>query len=115
MKQIKISKLIINKSKFFGHLYQIDKLEEIKEILNSHKKLYKKANHHCYAIKINQEEIAKSDGEVGHPGRILLKTLKQNNLNTHCLIVSRVFGGVKLGPAGVARAFRECARLLLKQ
>ena len=112
MQEIKSSKLIVNKSKFFGHLYNIENLDEIKILINKHKKNYKKANHHCYAAIINQEEIAKSGGEVGHPGKVLLQVLKNNNLNNHCIIVSRVFGGIKLGQGGVARAFRECANQL---
>ncbi|MCK5107279.1 MAG: YigZ family protein [Nanoarchaeota archaeon] len=122
MQEIKSSKLIVNKSKFFGHLYNIDNLDEIKGILNQQKKNYKKANHHCYAVLLDKkdqninikEEIAKSDGEVGHPGKVLLQILKDNNLNNHCVIVSRIFGGINLGPGGVSRAFRECGQLLTK-
>jgi len=112
MQELKTSKLIIDKSKFYGHIYNVSNIEEIKEILNQQKKKYKKANHHCYASILDQEEIAKSYGEVGHPGKVILQVLKNNNLTNHCIIISRVFGGIKLGPGGVARAFRECANLL---
>ena len=112
MQELKTSKLIVDKSKFYGHLYNIDNVDEIKILINKHKKIYKKANHHCYAAILNQEELAKGDGEVGHPGKVILQILKNNNLTNHCIIISRVFGGVKLGSGGVARAFRECANLL---
>jgi len=115
MQEIKSSKLIVNKSKFFGHLYQINNIDEIKILINKHKKIYKKANHHCYTVILNGEEIVKNDGEVGHPGKVLLQILKKHQLNNHCIIVSRMFGGIKLGPSGVAKAFKNCANQLFNQ
>ena len=53
-------------------------------------------------------EKAKDDGEVGHPGRLMLDLLRRDDLEGG-LLVSRVFGGVKLGVGGVSRAFREAA------
>jgi putative IMPACT (imprinted ancient) family translation regulator len=48
-----------------------------------------------------------ADGEIGSPGRALAEVMERKNLCSHVLIVSRIFGGIKLGPAGVARAFRK--------
>ena len=42
---------------------------------------------------------------MGHPGRVLLELLRREDLEGG-LLVSRVFGGVKLGVGGVSRAFR---------
>jgi putative IMPACT (imprinted ancient) family translation regulator len=115
MQEIKKSKLKINKSKFYGHLYNINNLDEIKNIIKKHKKKYKKANHHCLAAISGKEYIFKNDGEVGHPGKIILQIMQENKLNNHCIIISRIFGGIKLGPGGVSRSFKECAKLLLKK
>jgi putative IMPACT (imprinted ancient) family translation regulator len=52
-------------------------------------------------------EYTKDDGEVGHPGKVLMELLRSNGLDTHVLVVSRIFGGVKLGIGGVSRAFRS--------
>ncbi|MCK5346187.1 MAG: YigZ family protein, partial [Candidatus Heimdallarchaeota archaeon] len=68
------------------------------------------ANHHCYAIRCQSVEKSKDDGEVGHPGRVLSELLKKHDLDSHMLIVSRIFGGVKLGVGGVSRAFREAGQ-----
>ncbi len=108
------SKLIVNKSKFYGHIYTIEDIKEIKNLIDNHKKEYKKANHHCCAAIVNEEKLTKNNGEVGYPGKVILQTLKESNLNSHCIIVSRIFGGIKLGPGGVSRAFRDCTRLLTK-
>jgi len=111
MKELSAIKYEVKKSRFFAHLYLIESEEDVAEINRIHRKLYKKAAHHCYASRFESADTKDStfgsDGEVGHPGRVLLDVLVQNDLKNHCLVVSRIFGGVKLGPAGVSRAFRE--------
>jgi putative IMPACT (imprinted ancient) family translation regulator len=111
MKKISAIKLIEKKSRFYSYLYDIDKESEIETIIKIHRKKYKKANHHCYGLYIKSKnkniEVSKDDGEVGHPGKALLEILKKHNLNHHALVVSRIFGGIKLGVGGVTRAFRE--------
>jgi putative IMPACT (imprinted ancient) family translation regulator len=112
MKELAAGKFVERRSRFYAHLYFIDSLDEIDIIIKTHKRLYKKANHHCYATRIisndlKTSEFFKDDGEVGHPGKVLLELLIKNNLKHHMLIVSRIFGGIKLGVGGVSRAFRD--------
>ncbi|HJJ30375.1 MAG TPA: YigZ family protein [Methanocorpusculum sp.] len=97
------------KSKFYAHLYEVDSAEDVAEVRELHDKLYKKAAHHCYAVVCRDFSESKADGEVGSPGRVLAEILARHDLSSHVLIVSRLFGGIKLGPAGVARSFREAA------
>jgi putative IMPACT (imprinted ancient) family translation regulator len=120
MRELAAIKYIVNRSRFFAHLYEIKDQINIKEILKYHKKKYKKSNHHCYALIIKIEnkeesiELYKDDGEVGHPGRILLDLLKKYNFKNHALVVSRVYGGINLGVGGVARAFRKSGESVIK-
>ena len=107
IREVSVVRLDEKKSKFYAHLYEIDTPEDITTIRDMHIKLYKKAAHHCYAAVCGTFSDSRSDGEVGSPGRVLLEIMTHHNLNSHVLIVSRIFGGIKLGPAGVARAFRE--------
>lgn len=112
MKQLAAGKLIVKKSKFYAHLYQISSTQDITKIIEDHHTTYSNANHHCYAIYYCDEKGSCSkefqhDGEVGHPGKVLLQLLDQHNLTCHALVVSRVFGGIKLGVGGVSRAFRK--------
>jgi putative IMPACT (imprinted ancient) family translation regulator len=107
------SKIIVNKSKFFGYLYEIKDLDEIKKILEEVFLKNKKFCHVCYGVFFDQKEIFKNNGEVGQPGKILLNILKQNKLNKHILIVARIHGGIKLGPAGVGKAFKEAGKKCL--
>ena len=119
MKELAVGKYIVKKSRFYTHLYQIDDQSEIEQILKSHRTSYKKANHHCYALLLstkNQEIIEKSydDGEVGHPGKVLLEILKSNKYDHHFIVVSRIFGGIKLGVGGVSKSFKEAANATIQ-
>lgn len=109
MKELSAVKLTVKRSRFFAHLYSLDSPSETDGILKIHRREYKKACHHCYAVRFldGGVEMFKDDGEVGHPGRVLMEILEKHDLNKHALIVSRIFGGVKLGVGGVSRAFRE--------
>ncbi len=85
-------------------------LDEATAIVAGRKKAHHKARHHCWACRLRDEdgrivEQARDDGEVGRPGMILLEQLRRDDLEG-VIVVSRFFGGVKLGPAGVGRAFR---------
>ena len=77
MEELNGVKLVVQRSRFFAHLYKLDSGDDINEILKVHRRKYKKANHHCYAILFDKNETAKDDGEVGHPGKVLLEILKK--------------------------------------
>ena len=113
MEELSVVKLVVHRSRFFAHLYEIEDDSEVALIIRMHRQRYKKANHHCYAVRLSSSstdtiiESWKDDGEIAHPGRILLDILKRHHLTSHILVVSRIFGGIKLGAGGVGRAFRE--------
>ena len=120
MEELSAFKHVETRSRFFAHLYRIDSMGEIDLIQKSHKRLYKKANHHCFALRFRDAsgemvEYSKDDGEVGHPGKSLLEMMRKSNLNSHVLMVSRVFGGVKLGVGNVTRAFRTAGGSAISQ
>ncbi len=99
------------KSKFYAYLYEVHSDEEFQAILKEQRRMYRKAVHHCWAYRIEDggkmEEKSKDDGEVGHPGKVILDMMRHRELKDRAIIVSRVFGGVKLGVGGVSRAFRK--------
>jgi putative IMPACT (imprinted ancient) family translation regulator len=114
MQELAASKFIEKKSRFYTHLYKISSFSEVEIILKNHRLLYKNANHHCYAYIFmdKKNQIIKkfyNDGEVGSPGKILLEILRKYQLNQHLIIISRVFGGIKLGVGGVRRAFKTAS------
>ncbi len=106
-------KATVERSRFFAVVFPAGKEEDVLAAVKAAKGEHRKANHHCWAFRGRDGsgalvERSKDDGEVGHPGRLLLELLRRDNLEGG-LLVSRVFGGVKLGVGGVSRAFREAA------
>ncbi len=106
------------RSRFYAAAVPAATLDEVKQELATRKKKYHKARHHCWACRVRDEngqvvEQARDDGEVGRPGMKLLELLRQHDLEG-MLVVSRIFGGIKLGPGGVGRAFRDAALGALK-
>jgi putative IMPACT (imprinted ancient) family translation regulator len=106
-----VARLTVERSRFFGVFVPAANEDEIKAALARRRKAVKRARHHCWASRLDSDagpvvETAHNDGEVGKPGLRLLEILRRNDLRG-VLVVSRVFGGVKLGPAGVGRAFKQ--------
>ena len=104
-------KLTVERSRFLALLFPAADEAALEEVLKRQRREFYKAVHHCWAWRGSGPdggliERSKDDGEVGHPGRVLLEILRRHDL-AGGLVVSRIFGGVKLGVGGVARAFRE--------
>lgn len=99
----------IKKSKFICHLFRIDNEEQAREYINQIKKEHYKANHNCSAYLLGKNfEIQRSsdDGEPsGTAGVPILEVLKKNELQNTLAIVTRYFGGIKLGAGGLIRAY----------
>jgi len=104
-------RLTVERSRFHALLFPAADEDEVAAMVKRRRGELRKANHHCWAMRCRNEagalfEGSRDDGEVGHPGRVLLEVLRHEDLEGG-LLVSRVFGGVKLGVGGVCRAFRE--------
>jgi len=102
---------VADRSRFFTVLFPAAGEAEVLKMVRLKKGEHRKANHHCWAWRGRAEngsisEKSRDDGEVGHPGRVLLELLRREDLEGG-LLVSRIFGGVKLGVGGVSRAFRQ--------
>ena len=108
--------IIIKKSKFICLLFKLDNLDLVDEYINDVKKNYKGANHYCYAYIIGSMEKCSDDGEPsGTAGLPMLNILKKNNLTNILCVVVRYFGGVKLGAAGLIRAYANSVNEALKE
>jgi putative IMPACT (imprinted ancient) family translation regulator len=107
------------RSKFHAAAVPAASLDEVKKAVAKRKKKFHKARHHCWACRVRDDsgqivEQARDDGEVGRPGMKLLELLRGRDLEG-LLVVSRIFGGVKLGPGGVGRAFRDAGLGVLEK
>ncbi len=99
------------KSRFYAYLFEIAGVGEVSNITAELRRKYRNADHICSAVRFRDEvgmlhEDWKNDGEVGRPGMALLELLRAQAIERHMIVVVRVFGGIKLGPGNVTRAFR---------
>jgi putative IMPACT (imprinted ancient) family translation regulator len=111
-------KTTIERSRFFAVAVPADSEADVAAALKVQMREHRRAVHHCWALRARAPdgallEKSRDDGEVGHPGRVLLELLRRDDV-LGALIVSRIFGGVKLGTGGVSRAFRDAGEGALK-
>lgn len=98
--------ITIKNSKFITNLFIVENIEEVNKYLNLIKDKYKDANHNCYAYIIDNIRKCSDDGEPsGTAGIPMMKVLEHKDLNNVLAIVTRYFGGIKLGAGGLVRAY----------
>lgn len=98
--------IIIKNSKFITNLFIVENIEEVNKYLNLIKDKYRDANHNCYAYIVDNIRKCSDDGEPsGTSGIPMMKVLEHKELNNVLAIVTRYFGGIKLGAGGLVRAY----------
>lgn len=104
--------LVEQKSRFIGQVWQVHSEEEAREHLEATRKRYHDARHHCWCYRINEQLVRYSDdGEPqGTAGQPMLHVFTQENVEQVCCVVTRYFGGTKLGTGGLVRAYSHCAK-----
>jgi len=103
-------------SKFIGGLYPVDSEEEVATRLQAIRKKYFDATHNCYAWRLYPElEKSSDDGEPsGSAGKPILQVLSGAGLHNALVVVTRYFGGTKLGVGGLVRAYGDAARAAIE-
>lgn len=103
--------LIIKKSRFITNLARVQTLEAAQDFITRIKKQEYKATHNCSAFIVgdhNQFQHANDNGEpAGTAGIPMLETLQQMQVQNVVAVVTRYFGGIKLGSGGLIRAYRQ--------
>ncbi len=107
-------KLTVKGSKFIGICGSISDKNEARDFIKGRCRKFHSATHNCWAYRIGDPsspvERSYDDGEPsGTAGRPILEQLIRANLVGAVLIVSRRFGGTKLGKGGLVRAYGGCA------
>ncbi|SMB96375.1 uncharacterized protein, YigZ family [Desulfonispora thiosulfatigenes DSM 11270] len=110
--------IIIKKSKFIGFLIPVDSEDNAVKALEEIRKNHKDANHNCFAIKLGpggEFQKCSDDGEPqGTAGKPILEILNKENITNVLAVVTRYFGGVKLGTGGLIRAYSQTVKEALK-
>ena len=102
-----VKEIIIEKSRFICTLKKVDSEEEAQEFIKTMKKQYWDATHNCSAYIVDAlAQRSSDDGEPsGTAGIPMLEVLKKNELVGTAAVVTRYFGGIKLGAGGLVRAY----------
>lgn len=101
----------IKKSIFIGHAFFVKSEEEALEILGKVKDEHRSATHNCHAYIIGEDGLTQRYSDDGEPsgtaGIPMLEVLKKEDMRNVLVIVTRYFGGTKLGAGGLVRAYTE--------
>jgi len=110
--------IIVEKSRFICHVKRVYNDMDAKDFINEIKKLHGGANHNCSAYQIgdhNEIQKASDDGEPsGTAGVPMLEVLKKQGIKNCAVVVTRYFGGIKLGAGGLIRAYGKSVSEALK-
>src|SRR5690625_2395696 len=118
VKQSGEDQLNIQKSRFIGYVRRVETEEAAQEFINEIKKKHYDATHNCSAYIIgenDQIQKANDDGEPsGTAGIPMLEVLKRMHLKDTAVVVTRYFGGIKLGAGGLIRAYGNMTSQAIK-
>lgn len=113
------SELKVKGSRFIASAKKVNTEEEIQQFIDDIAKEYHDGTHHCFAWKLGHGKMLKyrySDGgEPNHTaGLPIFKILEARNISNIIVVVTRYFGGVKLGTGGLIRAYSKVTTDVLK-
>lgn len=109
--------ILINKSRFIGYSLPINSEEEALEFIEEIKTKHRDATHNVYAYVFGENSIIQRFSDDGEPsgtaGIPALEVLKKEDLRNIVVVVTRYFGGVKLGGGGLIRAYTKGAKIAI--
>ena len=109
----------IKKSRFICHAKRVYSEEEARDFITAIKKEHYKATHNCSAFIVEERSEIKRTSDDGEPsgtaGVPMLGVLENHNLTNVCVVVTRYFGGIKLGAGGLIRAYAGSVALAVKE
>lgn len=103
----------VKKSVFIAHVRHVETEEAAREFVQSIKKKYFDATHNCSAWVLGEKGDKQKSNDDGEPGGTagnpILGVIQQMHLTNTCVVVTRYFGGIKLGAGGLIRAYGRAA------
>lgn len=101
-------------SKFIAEAFTVMSEDEAKAAITEIKKKYFDARHHCFAYMLGPDKKnfrSSDDGEPsGTAGKPILNQILSKDVTNVCVVVTRYFGGIKLGTSGLINAYKTAAR-----
>ncbi len=113
------SKINIKRSIFVATASRTDSVEEAKEFIRKVSKEFSDATHNCWAYRVYENgAVVEHSSDAGEPsgtaGIPILNAIKSLNFYNTAVVVTRYFGGVKLGAKGLREAYSESAKSVLE-
>lgn len=115
------SEIEVERSRFITSVQEVTSPAEAQAFVAAIKAEFPDANHNCWAYLIgppgSSDQIGLSDDGEPHgvAGRPMLTALQHSGLGDTALVVSRYFGGIKLGKGGMVKAYTAAAQTALEQ
>lgn len=110
--------IIINKSRFIGYSQPIDTEKDALDFIEEIKSRHRDATHNVYAYVVGQNSNTQRFSDDGEPsgtaGIPALEVIKKEDLRNVVVVVTRYFGGIKLGGGGLIRAYTRGAKIGLE-
>ena len=103
------TELVIKKSRFICSLQRIGSEEDAQNFIKEVQAANRKANHNCFAYLAGDQDQVQRESDNGEPsgtaGVPILESLQMAKLHNVVAVVTRYFGGIKLGAGGLIRAY----------
>lgn len=101
--------IVIERSRFIGYAQRVTTEEEATAFIAMIKKKHWDATHNCSAFVIGENDQIQRSNDDGEPsgtaGKPILECIKKNGVKDTVVVVTRYFGGIKLGAGGLVRAY----------
>ena len=113
---------MIRRSRFIGSAKRVQTSQEARAFIAERSSLHSKANHNCWGYKVTQgaqnntvEVFSSDDGEPsGTAGKPIIGAIEKAKITNTTIVVSRYFGGHKLGIRGLIDAYSQAAHLAIE-
>lgn len=108
--------LLIERSRFICRAEHVHTADEAYQAIKRISQAHIDATHNCYAyiIDANQQKSSDDGEPAGTAGRPILEILRHHQLIQTVVVVTRYYGGIKLGTGGLVRAYQEGAELAIQ-
>ena len=110
-------KVVVHRSTFVGTVQTIQDSVRVRDIVRGMKQADRRARHVAWAFRLDDTPVTEGMTDDGEPrgtaGMPLLELLRHRDAHNLLVTVTRHFGGVKLGPGNLRRAYKEAAKAAL--
>ncbi|MCK5811966.1 MAG: YigZ family protein [Clostridiales bacterium] len=114
-----VCEIIVKKSRFIATIKKVKTVSQATNVIKKIREIYKDATHNTYAYIVNDGSVYQKYSDDGEPkgtaGIPIVAILSHHKLENVVVVVTRYFGGTKLGVGGLTRAYSKATTNVLEQ